>query len=143
MIMLLYGFIMLSENGFIIRDLSLITGKGAASTTRYRVCVCVGGGGGRGATPHHLTLDVCAQIGGKWVLFGPGGRETVYCYMGIFLGFTPVWVCFYRVNIHMGVFLEGFHPYKSLEMGYCEPLEAILPTAGQMAFCDFSPNFQY
>ena len=24
----------------------------------------------------------------------------------------------------MGVFLEGFHPYKSLEMGSCEPLEA-------------------
>ena len=24
----------------------------------------------------------------------------------------------------MGVFLEGFHPYKYLEMGSCEPLEA-------------------
>ena len=32
-----------------------------------------GGGGGRGA-PHHLTPDVWAQIGGRWVLFGPGGR---------------------------------------------------------------------
>ena len=38
----------------------------------------------RGATPHHLTADVWAQIGGKWVLFGPGGRETEYCYMGVF-----------------------------------------------------------
>ena len=38
----------------------------------------------RGATPRHLTPDVWAQIGGKWVLFGPGGMETVSCYMGVF-----------------------------------------------------------
>ena len=37
-----------------------------------------------GATPHHLTPDVWAQIGGKWVIFGPGGREMEYCYMGVF-----------------------------------------------------------
>ena len=40
----------------------------------------------RGVTPQHLTLDVWAQIGGKWVLFGPRGRETEYryLYMGVF-----------------------------------------------------------
>ena len=27
------------------------------------------GGYARGATPHHLTPDVWAQFGGKWVLF--------------------------------------------------------------------------
>ena len=37
----------------------------------------------RGVTPHHLTPDVWAQIGGKWVLFGTGGRETVSPYMGV------------------------------------------------------------
>ena len=36
----------------------------------------------RGATPHNFTPDV--EIGGKWVRFGPGGRETESCYMGVF-----------------------------------------------------------
>ena len=38
----------------------------------------------RGATPHHLSPDVWPQIGGKWVLFGHGQRETESCYMGVF-----------------------------------------------------------
>ena len=46
-----------------------------------------------------------------------------YLYMGVFWGFTPVWVCLWRVNTHMGVFLEDLHPYESLEMGSCESLE--------------------
>ena len=37
-----------------------------------------------GATQHHLTPDVWAQIGGKWVLFGSRGRETEYLYMDVF-----------------------------------------------------------
>ena len=36
----------------------------------------------RGVTPHQLTPDVWAQIGGKWVLFGHGGREMA----------PPIWV---------------------------------------------------
>ena len=95
MIMLLYGFIMLSENGFIIRDLSLITGKGAASTTRYRVCVCGGGGGGQGgnSTPSYPGC-VCSnwrEMGPFWtwregngvLLYGYISR--VYTCMGVFL----------------------------------------------------------
>ena len=31
---------------------------------------------------------------------------------------------FKRVYTCMGVFLEGFHLYKSIEMGSCETLEA-------------------
>ena len=51
----------------------------------------------RGATLHQLTPDVWAQIGGKWVFFGHGGREMVF-YMGIFLGGLLLYGC---------VFLEG------------------------------------
>ena len=106
-----------------------------------------GGGGGRGggrfrlnvyqtsilckkpretATPRDLTPDVWAQIGGKWVLFGPRGRggDGVPLYGCICRGFTPVWVCFYRVNTLIGVFSEDLHPYEPLEMRSYEHLEA-------------------
>ena len=57
------------------------------------------------ATPHQLTLDVWAQIRGRWVLFGHGGRVTEDLYMGVFLEglhlygcvsrkFTPTRMCF-------------------------------------------------
>ena len=38
-----------------------------------------------GVTRHDLTLDVWARSGGKWVLFGPGGRETENLNRGVFL----------------------------------------------------------
>ena len=71
-----------------------------------------GSGGPRGATPHHITPDVWAQIGGKWVLFGPTGTETEYLYMGVFWEglhmygcvsreLTPKWVRFKRAYTHM------------------------------------------
>ena len=50
----------------------------------------------RGATPDQLTPDVWAQIGGKWVLFGHGGRETVSPYMGIFLEGLHLYGCVFR-----------------------------------------------
>ena len=50
----------------------------------------------RGATLHQLTPDVWAQIGGKWVLLGHGGRETVSSNMGIFLEGLHLYGCVFR-----------------------------------------------
>ena len=50
----------------------------------------------RGATPHQVTPGVWAQIGGKWVLFGHGGRETVSPYMSIFLEGLHLYGCAFR-----------------------------------------------
>ena len=49
----------------------------------------------------HRTPRGATRIGGKWVLFGHGGMETVSPYMGIFLE-----------GLHLlGVFLESLQPY--------------------------------
>ena len=68
------------------------------------------GGKPRGATPHQFTPDAWAQIGGKWVLFLDGGRETVspigvyfrglHLYGDIFIEFTTIWVYFQRAFTH-------------------------------------------
>ena len=42
------------------------------------------GGGGGGATTNELPPDVWANIGGKWVLFRPGGRYVENLYLGVF-----------------------------------------------------------
>ena len=72
-----------------------------------------GGGGGvtgvlpppRWATLHQLTPDVWAHIGGKWVLFGHGGRQTVSPYMGIFLEGLLLYGCVFRGLTALGVYV--------------------------------------
>ena len=45
--------------------------------------------------------------------------------MDLFLENLYLYGCVYKeFNTHMGVVLEGLHPYESLEMGSHEPLEA-------------------
>ena len=76
----------------------------------------------RGATLHQLTRDVWDQIGGKWVLFGHGGRETVSPYMGIFLEGLCLYGCVFREFSTIWVWFERpYTHHASLETESCEP----------------------